>query len=150
MFLTSSRISRLEPPVDDLFRSVATIADGYAVGPDLVSPSSVHPEMAKNPLYQPDQSVRPVEPEFSLFWTTTDSQERPPYAIFGLKDNVNCLRSDHRLSRQTLEVYHRAFDQDPVSHQQELLREPRVHQGYRLLVWHHECSPAPTCAWRNQ
>ena len=86
------KLQTVKPPVDDLIKGVAMLADGYAFGPEngivLNLNLKCTPEMAKNPLYQADQPSRPIEPEFSMFWTTTDSQERPPYAVFGLKDNV--------------------------------------------------------------
>ena len=50
--------------------------------------SQVHTRNGQEPMHQPHQPSRVIEPEVSLFWTTTDSQERQPYAVFGLKDNV--------------------------------------------------------------
>ena len=76
-------------PTDDLVTAVAMLDDSYAFDPDHGIVLRCTPEMMKNPLCQPPvEPPRPVEPEYSPFWTSTTCQELPDYAILSPKNGI--------------------------------------------------------------
>ena len=72
----SSSTASISSHLVNLDHAVAMLDDSYAFGPDNGTVRKFTPEMVKNPLYQPPvQPCRPLEPEFSPFWTSTDYQD---------------------------------------------------------------------------
>ena len=79
--LFQQRFQHIKPPSDALVQASAEVEDNYDFGPDNGIVKRFTPVMAKRPLYHPPAAAaRPVEPEFSPFWTHADCQDIPDSA----------------------------------------------------------------------
>ena len=89
--LFQQHFQQVSPPNDDLIRSIADVEDKCPFGPDNGIVDRLTPEMTKNPLYQPPKiAARPLEPEFSPFWTSLACRDLPDYAIVHPRDGRVC------------------------------------------------------------